>query len=224
MLAIYLLPIAIWTGRNYQVFHKLIFLSSKGGVFFYSSWNPPRGKVFGMNPDDEVTRAASRIPSEVERERFYYRKTIDSIVADPKRAANLLLLKNLYLWSFFDWETLGPGRYNFSFVFILPFILFGMFQALRARKRVMLPFGILLGYYIVLSNVFMGIPRYRIQIEPFLIIAAAYGMVTLYARSSRPRIFCAIVSLWLIGNFLFFANSAIVKEACRAGAVALGIW
>lgn len=224
MLAVFLIPILIWTARNYMVFKEFILLPNKGGALFYSSWTPPEGKIFGLKTKDEVTEKGGLIVSESERKSYYYRKGWEAILANPKQALKLLVLKNLYFWSIFDWETLGNGTYNFSTAFILPFFIASFFFMKKKNIFYVLPFIILILYYVLLTNIFMGLPRYRMQIEPFLIILAAFGMVSWYEKSQHKYIFYLCIAVWLFVNIFLFTHSSLTKDLTKNFAIRIGIW
>jgi len=224
MLTIFSLPILGWAVRNYIVFHELIILPNKGGAFFYSSWTPAGGKIFGIKTKDEVTRFGGELASEAERNSYYYKKGWEVIQANPKRALKQLILKNAYFWSIFDWETLGNGTYNFSTIFIMPFFIISFFYIKRSDFFYVMPFIILILYYVLLANIFMGLPRYRMQIEPFLIILAAFAMVSLYEKFRQKQVYLICTGLWLLINFLIFTQAPAAKNLVKSLAVRIGIW
>ncbi len=221
MLTVFMIPLLAWSARNYFIFNKFIFLGTQGGGFFYSSWAPREGKIYGFQTRDKQGEA---ITSEEEKSRYYYKKGLEVILSNPKRALRLLALKNLYFWSVFDWETLGNGTYNFSTAFILPFLIASFFFIKKKDIFYMLPFIMLIAYYVILTNVFMGLPRYRIQIEPFLIILSSYAIVSWYSKSHNKRIFILAISTWLLVNLFMFANSGLVKSVTKYVSIRIGIW
>ena len=224
MLTLFLLPLMLWTSRNYLVFKKPVFLASKGGLFFYSSWTPPQGKIYGVATHDNVTKEADLITSERERDIFLYKKGLEVIKSGPKRALKLLVLKNLYFWSVFDWETLGYGIYNFSTAFIIPFFLAGLFMLKRQHYLPVSAFIILIAYYLLLANVFMGLPRYRIQVEPYMIILGSYAIVLFYETAKSKIYFVAGLTSWLFLNLVLFAFSGTSKVLIRGFCAKIGVW
>ncbi len=201
-------PIAIWTVRNYKVFNTFIPLATDSGLALYSSYNPPEGKKFGILSDDSVTKKAQNIVSEVERSRYLTAKTVERIITHPKEIIRLIPLKILFFWSVFDWETLGDGQgtYNFSTAFILPFSILGLIF-LRSRFSYFYPITVPIIYVFILGIVFIGLPRFRLAIEPFLIILAAFSIVHFYNKYSK-RLVILLSILWFCINFYIFTNSS----------------
>jgi len=58
--------------------------------------------------------------------------------------------------------------------------------ASRRRWRELLLLYLLFGYYTALHMVLMAITRYRLPLEPFLIVLAAHGLVELWKRRASP--------------------------------------
>ena len=66
----FIIPMSLWTARNYIVFKKFIPLATESGVVLYAAYNPPRGKLLDKSVHDDITLEASRKP-EVEYNNFY---------------------------------------------------------------------------------------------------------------------------------------------------------
>lgn len=225
ILAVSLL-IAPWIVRNYKVFHSLIFFSTEVGSALYASYNPPEGKKFGLAPKDSVIAEAFKMQSEVDQNKFLILKSKEYISTHKKQVIQLLPLKVLFFWSLFDWETLsddGEGVYNFATAFILPFTILGLVILRRDLWRltpIILP---IIYFFLFIGLVFQGLPRYRLPIEPFLIIFAAFCIVYLYERFSKAKtILC--ISAWFLLNFTMFIYSTEVKIFARSIFEKVGLW
>lgn len=218
------LPIIPWAVRNYKVFHAFVFFTTNYGKALYSSYSLPEGKKIGIVPDDSVMAEAARIESEIEKNAFLIRKAKEYISRHKKEVLYLLPLKALFFWSPFDWETLTKGRgvYNFSTVFILPFFLSGIFL-LRKKLLYLTPLVLPIAYLFLLGMFFQGIPRYRMAIEPFLILFAAFCMVYLYEKYSKGKTL-SIIAGWFFLNFFMFLHSGYVLSFGKSIAKACGLW
>jgi 4-amino-4-deoxy-L-arabinose transferase-like glycosyltransferase len=222
---IFFLPIIIWAVRNYNTFHSLIIFSTDGGAALYCSYKIPEGNKFGIIPVDEVTLEADRIGSEAKRSKFLATKAREYILTHKKEVAKLLPLKVLFFWSIFDWETLGDGRgvYNFSTAFILPFVILGIFVArpvLWKCTPIILPIVYFAGFVAI---VFQGLPRFRIFIEPYLIIFCACAIISLWDKYSKKIVILSI-SGWFLFNYVLFANSLFFKQMTKSILQAFRVW
>ena len=222
---VFSLPILPWIYRNNRVFNSLIFFTTNYGKAMYCSYNVPEGKKFGIiSDDDPVLLQAAKIPSEVERDRFLGKKANEYIVAHKAEVIRQVPIKALFFWSPFDWETLGEGQavFNFATVFILPFSIAGLFL-LRKRFAELITIIMPIIYFFAMSLIFQGLPRYRLAIEPFLIILAAFCIAHLYGNFSKRKT-VLLVSLWLMLNFTLFIYSDSVLQGVRFLARSACIW
>lgn len=217
-------PMVPWAVRNYKVFDSLIIFTDNMGVALYSSYNPPEGKRFGITPDDAVTKEAGKINSETERNKFLLLKAKEYIVTHKREVIRQIPLKILFFWSPFDWETLGNGAgvWNFSTGFILPFGIYGLFM-LRKRMREILPLILPILYFFAIAIFFQGLPRYRLAIEPFIILFAAFCMVRMYENFSKTKTLILAAS-WFLLNLAMFMNSDHALQYGRSAVKALGLW
>jgi len=221
---IFSLPLIAWSIRNYNAFNSFVPVATDGGLALYSSYNPPEGKKFGILTSDSVTTLAYRMDSEVERSKYLSKKTVEHIVNHPKEVLALMPLKILFFWSVFDWETLGDenGVYNFATGFILPFSFLGMFF-LRKRFKEIYPIIWPIVYAFSLAIIFAGIPRFRMAVEPFLIIFSAYAMTFFYDRYSKRMVALFILS-WFFFNFYMFTDSSCIFLIGKSTLRCLKLW
>ena len=216
------LLISVWVIRNYSLFGKCIYGSTQTGIVLYSAYHPKDEKIFGVNADDKVFRQAAKINSEIESNEFLIAQTFKAVRNAPAKLYRYLLLKAMNFWSIFDWEILGEGRYNFSTAFILPFSFLGL---LALRKGFWTgPFLIApLSYYFAIALVVEGLPRFRLPVEPFLIILASYIIYNLTSKCGKPKSF-SLLGAWLLLNLSLYFNSAAVKQAAKTAMQHLGLW
>lgn len=225
MLFCFLLPISMWTARNYFVFKKIIPLGTETGVVLYAAYNPPEGKILDKAVHDDKTWQASQLP-EYEYGQFLIRETIASIKNDPSKLYRYIPLKLMYFFSVFDWAAFKTaGAYNFSTAFILPLAFLGVFLALKKRTpwvglTVLLP----LVYFLFITMAIMGVPRTRLPVEPCMIIFAAFFIYNIYTRSNHKIIVAAAITGWYFINYLMYLNSAQVKIAARGIFQGMGLW
>jgi len=228
LIAAFFLVIVPWLARTYLVSGAVLPVSDDGGRVLYSSYAPLKGKIFGVVPQDDVVREAEAIESAGERNAYFVRKTIELIRRDPGRLWKLEALKVAYLWSPFDWEVLknGLATYNWFYSSFMVFSLYGLFLIFKRGKAepsfyiLILP----LLYFQFVYLVFQGSPRYRIPMEPFLIILAGLGIANFYKRWSRKIVPTVIISTVFLVNFMCFLNTDSVKVYIRTILQNAGIW
>lgn len=220
----YFIPILPWTIRNYDVFHAFVPISTYQGIAFYTSYTPQDGKIYGNVTRDDVTKTAGMLSSEAERSNFLTKETLKLIGEDPAIFFKLLSLKMAYLFSPFDWGLI-PNRvvYNYLYVFCFPFFLYGSFMLLH-RFNELLPFYIPILGIITSTVVFFGIPRFRVPVEPYMILISCWAIIYVFKKTSYKKLFVSSQALYLLGNFLLFLNSSSVKQACKAFLKKTGLW
>lgn len=221
----FLLPLSIWMYRNYIVYRAFIPVSTQTGYALYDSYFPRNGKVFGVSIVDDNVRYAVSLKSQVKMSRFLAAKTLEFIRHNPLKVLKLELLKVLYFWVPFDWEIMrvGKGLYHFQYVFILPFSVFGIFLLMR-RHPVYLPLYIPIAYLFLMSLAFYGSPRFRMPIEPFLIIFFAVGMLKFFKLFKNKYIPLSIGTSYAFINFFLYLNSDLLKHICRNVLTSVGVW
>lgn len=219
----FILPIFPWTLRNQQIYHKFIPIVSRTGLGLYSSYFPKDGKIFGLTAQDDIVQKANLFKTEAEQNNFLLKETFKFIKNNPTKVLRLELLKVLYFWSPFDWEIIGYGVYNFMYGFIVPFFICGVFITFRRFKE-LLPVYLPIIYSFLIALITYGSPRFRLAIEPFLIIMGAAAISHLYNKSIRKKPFIASVFILFIFNLLLFIYSVQFKIFAKSIIKFLGLW
>lgn len=223
LLISFILPISIWTIRNYMIYDTLVPVSTQGGTLLYASYFPPEGKYFGKFPGDKDFVKSLEMDSELERNRFLMQKVFEFIKSNPKGVVKLGILKFFYLWAPFDWEIIGAGKYNYFYGFILPFFITGIFLTIRKSLEYLVLY-IPIVYFQIIAILTYGSPRFRIAIEPFLIILAAVGLKYFFGKFRKKYVPIAILSVFLAVNLSLYFYSDIFKESCRVIFSNIGLW
>jgi hypothetical protein len=219
------MPILPWTIRNWLVFGKFIPISTTAGAALYSSYFPPEGKFFGFVPFDENMKYAYSLDSETAASDFLLKKTIAGIKQMSfTQFVRLEFLKVLYFFSPFDWEILGGnGIYNFFYGFISPFFILGIFLSFKKMKD-LLPVFLPLIYVFLMTLITYGSPRFRLPIEPYLIILAAVG-ISYFIKLFSKKIFpISLLFLFFLLNSSLYLNSYPIKMFCRNLVEKVGLW
>lgn len=221
---IYCITLLPWTVRNWRVHNAFVPFTTATGINLYSSYCPPEGKKFGFTAyDDIVNYSGSFYTEEVERSRFLTRKAIEYIKSNPDKLLRLEILKMAFYWSVFDWEVIRGGQFNISYGFMLPFFLGGIIFLCKkwySLKFLYLP----IIYFQLTALIFYGSPRFRITIEPFIIIFAAFSIVWFFNKFAN-RLVPASLLVALIGiNFIIYMNSFAIKAGLKSLLQTIGLW
>lgn len=221
----FIIPIAVWTCRNYRVYHAFVPISTQGGYALYDSYFPKDGKIFGVNILDDTVLYALSFNSEVKMSRYLAGKTLEFIREHPFKILRLEVLKVLYFWTPFDWEIMGDvkGVYNFQYAFFLPFSLWGMFLLARQIYKYG-PLYIPIIYIFLMCLLFYGSPRFRMPAEPYLIIFFGVGIVRFFKLFNKKYIPLAICLFYGFLNFVLYLNSGCIKYFIRDGFRSIGLW
>ena len=183
-LVVFLLVYGFWPLRNYQVFKKVIIGSTNGGATFLDGTDIIPWEIRGQPSEEEfrqkhpVYLEAQKISGEVERDRYYFRVAVEYIKKHPGHYLLLTLRKYLKLWNFYPRPGASYGHspkllrgislLSYGPVFGLAIIGLFIFP-LKKIFVVVLPLLIFpLVYALFWSQI-----RYRLPLEPYLIILAS---------------------------------------------------
>ncbi|MBI4436020.1 MAG: glycosyltransferase family 39 protein [Candidatus Omnitrophica bacterium] len=203
LLFFFCLTVFPWTLRNYRVHHAWVPVSTDGGhVFWLGNHFSEKGVGFG-NPAEEE-KIVQRASSEVEVNRLYVQENIRFIRENPGKFLKFSILKFLWFWYPFDGETHHLGtRYNYWYGILLTLSLFGMGRR-RRKWREDLLFYLLIFYFTAMAIVFYGQPRFRLPIEPLLIVFASLGILEIKSHWNSWRIKTGLGLLFGIHGALLF--------------------
>ena len=217
LLASYGVSLLPWMLRNAAALGTAVPVATQGGITLYSSWFPPGGTVFGIFPNDAVTRAAAGL-SEPEQSRHFVAATARRLAEEPQRIPRLLVLKMLYLVVPLDWEVLPIyGAVNPTYLVVLGWAVAFLVALGAGRRRAAWPIWLPLAYLAGMALVFYGSPRLRAPLDPLLAALAGGAVVELARRRSRRTATLAIVAscagavalVWLAGPLKVIALGAL---------------
>ncbi|MFA5089623.1 MAG: glycosyltransferase family 39 protein [Candidatus Omnitrophota bacterium] len=211
----FILPIIPWTLRNWRVYHRFIPICTKGGLAFYISYIPKDGKLYGFITNDSTTEKSKLLGSELEQSNFLFKETLKFIKNNPRRILKLEVLKAAYFWSPFDWEILGCGVYNFMYGFVFPFFIYGIIVAFK-RFRELLPVYLPIIYSFLFALVTYGSPRFRLPVEPYIIIIASAGIAYFLTRFSKRIYGILLTGVYLLLNLFLYFYSYQVRLIARS--------
>ncbi len=180
---VFILVLSPWVVRNYLLLGKFVPGTTMGGWVFWEGNNPhSEGGPCRVFPEE-----ISKIP-ESQRDTFLYRQTWKVIKANPRRYAWLLQNKFRRFWNVVP----NAGEFTrpfyrvvsvLSFGILLPFFLLGFLRSfVNAKARFI---NILIIFFTLFHMVYLASIRYRVAIEPFVLILAVYGWFYLVNKFSQ---------------------------------------
>ncbi|MFN8464132.1 MAG: glycosyltransferase family 39 protein [Caldilineaceae bacterium] len=198
-LAIVALMILPWTVRNYRAFHTTVLLNTNSGYVFFWANHPIYGTEFvGILPGGG-SKYGDLLPKELlplneaEMDKALFGRGLGFVLDDPGRYALLSLSRTREYFKF--WPSSESGMISNisrvgSFGLFLPFMLYGAILAavrsVRAkdkdwRARVWLFLGFVV-IYTLMHLLTWTLIRYRLPVDAFLLLFAAYGVDDLLQR------------------------------------------
>jgi len=179
-----------WVVRNYKIHRTIVFHSTDAGQALFINNNPesfkiePSGTAFVYNPSEFLHL------SEVETTRIFKARAKDFIVHNPATYLKYVGKRFLNFWRPVPYKVSGPGKaYSYlhqiiSGIYTIPvFILalLGLFYSKGAWRKLFIIYALII-YYSGTYILVRAIIRYRMPVEPYLIMFAAYGIAVLWQR------------------------------------------
>lgn len=169
-----------WWIRNATLLHAFIPFASNGAQNLYVGNNPGNtdgGNNWSHDVEPDVFKKLQAIPGEVQRQRAFGKAAVDYIKDNPAAVLRVDAKKFVRFWNVVP--NAAEYRSNlFSVISALsfgPVLLLAAFGAVRwwRRWRILAPIYLLIGYFTLIHVVVIASLRYRLPLEPFLILLAA---------------------------------------------------
>ncbi len=180
MAALSFLVIGPWMWRNHKVYGGWIPTAAGGPEQFWSGTLPwAEQRLFG---NSNLFREFDPVVNVLERENAFRDAAVANIKADPGAYARLTVRKFFFFWLQPVGQNLAERRgfifgalfYAWQF-FLVSFFLWGVFRT-RVRWKELLPFYLMIAYLTCLHVTMAPEPRYRLPIEPILILFMIAGI------------------------------------------------
>lgn len=187
-LALFLALAAAWTVRNQRVLGRPIPTSTTSGFNFY----------FGLRyPLDRQGLSLGPLPSpagnELERDAAFTQAFLDL-----RRSVPALRIAKAYLFNLLTVYYPFLPEYDWTYVLLVPFWLFGF--RLAAKRRELLPAaGLVAGLSAVFAILAGPVSRYRFGFAPCLIVLAGAGAQEIHDRLGQKR-FTRATAAWAAAN------------------------
>jgi 4-amino-4-deoxy-L-arabinose transferase-like glycosyltransferase len=185
-LVIYCALMTPWWLNNYRAYGGFVRLTLGAGMVLYAGNNPLNHSGGGNLGVDYDPSAFADIKDPIARDRALRDAAIEYIVHNPQRFFELATLKFLRVWQFWPandaYRNLGIVIVSVaSFVPVLLLAGVGLLTSGRRLRRLSPILLFALGYTGILM-ILVGTIRYRLAVEPFLIVFAGAGVASLSKR------------------------------------------
>lgn len=203
--AVYVVLMTPWWIHNFEKYEAFVRLNLGDGIVLYSGNNPLNTSGGGVNysPGEEgyeehgSDRDMARfeeIEDRVERNKILKQAALDYILDNPERFVELATVKFVRFWRLWPYapkynkpHLIAVSLLSYGVVLVLSiwFCLRHLFQ----YWRMLLPVLLFTIYLSAVHMVTIGSIRYRLPLEPFLIIIAGRALSDLLAPMRWSRIF-----------------------------------
>jgi hypothetical protein len=186
--AVFLITMVPWFVRNYLTFDRVVFPRSNLGLELYLGNIPnPDNDIFAslLHPSISTTELEQyRQLGELGYMAEKKRQAIEAIQADPREFARRCALRVVNWW-FGPWEYILPrwqqghfaiGKRTWVTVAISLLGLAGLALAWRDRREGIAVYGVMLFFFPLVYYVTQANPRYRLAVDPLLILLAVYAV------------------------------------------------
>lgn len=178
LLMIYLVLMGPWWLHNHTKYDAFVRLNLGEGVVLYSGNNPMNRSGGGIADVDFDTRAFSDITDPVSRNAAMKEAAFSYILSEPTQFVKMGAVKFVRFWRLWpysseygSWKIVAASVLSYG-VMLVAAIMFLLTQG-RRYWRVLVPVLLLTGYLTAVHMVTIGSIRYRLPLEPFIIILGA---------------------------------------------------
>jgi len=185
-----------WIIRNYRIHHAFLLNSTDSGQALYINNNPdsfkddPSGVAYYYKPEEFSNMG------ELETNRTLAGRAIEFIKKNPVTYIKYVGRRLLNFWRPFPHRISGPGQpYSAMHVaasaaYTIPLFalaLAGFFMSLKNWKKLSLLYFFMI-YYCGTHVLVRATIRYRMPVEPYLILFASYGLWMLWTKlKDKPK-------------------------------------
>ncbi|MBN2620307.1 glycosyltransferase family 39 protein [candidate division WOR-3 bacterium] len=202
-LVLTMLVVLPWSIRNLRVHRACVPITTQFGVNFWIGNNPyatgtdyyrvvenrPDHTVFMTHTLSRTEKQKLRMMSEIKRSRYFTNKAFNYILAKPFDFVWRLVKKAFYYWWFSPSLINGSPlalRYRVPYALLyVPLLVLALFNfALFKLEQHPIDLNLILAIIIMISSVYIvthvGLARYRIPVELYLLVMAGSSMSRLY--------------------------------------------
>jgi len=183
-LMLYMIVMSSWWVRNYTIFDKFIPFTTSSSMNLYLGANEKNefaGVDWSKDVDIDFVNKVNSVKDEKERSQIYKQKALEFIKNDTRQYMKLMWLKFKRFYNFtFNADDFSSIYYNllsiFSYGIVMVFALITFVLSIKDWKRLSAIY-IVVGYFTLVHIVYIASLRYRLPIEPLLILLASYSLM-----------------------------------------------
>ncbi len=194
-MAVYLVLMTPWWLHNEAKYGQFVRLDLGDGIVLYSGNNPINssggGVSYGRPGDDMDLTPFQAIANPVARNQAMKAAAISYIRANPGHFVRMMGVKFIRFWRLWPYSPTYQSPYIIllslaSYGVALPLALVGLARAGRPGLVRLLPILMLAAALSLVSMVTIGSIRYRLPLEPFLMVLAAGALTGARPSAVRP--------------------------------------
>ncbi|MFN3966838.1 MAG: ArnT family glycosyltransferase, partial [Endomicrobiia bacterium] len=180
------LPVIPWTVRNYLTFNRFLLVNTSAGELFWSGTYLPWNGICKTGRDQNFFEKFN-LPNPIDNERKMFKEGIKNIIGNPGGFIKLTIKKFFRFW----FQPVGAILVSkksaiLSYtIYLLHFlwIILAVYGFIKAPNKILyLPLTVLLIYFGIMHNLIAPIARYRLPIEPYIMVFAVYGFYQLILK------------------------------------------
>jgi hypothetical protein len=178
-----------WWMRNAALFHTFVPFATNGVQNLYLGNNPHNrdgGIDWKTDADPAVVAKISALPDELERQRAYAKAALDYIEQNPAVFLRAAVKKFVRFWNIVpNASEFRGGLYSLiSAASFGPVLVLALICAGRRWRdwRLLAPLYLVIGYFTIVYVVTIASIRYRLPLEPLLIVLAAEPLAAVWQR------------------------------------------
>ncbi len=178
-----------WWIRNAIRFDAFVPFTTSSAANLYlgnNPHNPDAGVDWASNVEPEVVAKINELPNELSRQQAYKDAALQYIIGKPAAFISAAAKKFVRFWSIVpNAAEFRGGLYALiSAASFGPVLLLALIAAVRQRRqwRLLAPLYLIVGYFTLVHVITIASLRYRLPIEPLLIVLAAEPLAALFNR------------------------------------------
>lgn len=180
-LAGFILCVSPWWYRNYNVYHRFVPFTTEGGFTLWVGNNPLAsggGECVIPSLSEEERKLA-----DYQLDKVFYQKSVDYIRENPGRFIKLGVSKFVRFWRPFPLVG-GKIIQLINIITYVPLYILagiGIYFSFKQWRKFLLLYLLFL-YYTTVHSVFPSMTRYRLPLEPYLIIFAVVAVTEIWKK------------------------------------------
>ncbi len=201
------LTLTPWVYRNYRLHHQFVLLSTRGGYNIWMRNNPyfiadeleAMGVKFSAEKLDKLQYREYLLgypqftpeQGELERNQILTQEGMKFLKANPGFFLEMCKIRFLWTIGYKGTGLKGPLMNGILLLSYGPILLGFLFSLLLGWRhlRAALPLWLLVGYFVLFYSLTHEGLRYRVPVDPYMLLLAVFSGVTLFDKFTREKDF-----------------------------------